>query len=144
MLSAERLVRTLGGPRILKTRAATLAALRAVVRSGLPYGAFRAVASAFEIGTGEMTVVLDLPERTLARRRREGRLHPDESDRLLRLARIAALAEETLGSQEKARHWLHEPNRALGNEAPLRFLDSDLGAREVENILLRLSHGVVS
>jgi putative toxin-antitoxin system antitoxin component (TIGR02293 family) len=91
-----------------------------------------------------LVAVLHLPPRTLARRKRERRLRADESDRLFRLGRIAALAEEVLGSREKASRWLHRPNPALGRVIPLRHLDTDLGARQVEDLLLRIAHGVYS
>ena len=71
-------------------------------------------------------------------------LHADESDRLLRLGRVAALAEQVLGSRDKATVWLHAANTALGEESPLSRLDSDLGARQVEDVLVRIAHGVYS
>lgn len=144
MVTAERIAETLGGPRVLKRKSPTLEELHAQLRSGLPYSALEAVASGFDIGKEELIAVLHLPARTLARRKREKRLRADESDRLFRLGRIAALAEEVLASREKATRWLHQPNRALGNAAPLRQLDTDLGARQVEDLLLRIAHGVYS
>jgi putative toxin-antitoxin system antitoxin component (TIGR02293 family) len=140
--TAKRIVRTLGGPKVLK--AATLDDLRARRRSGLPYASLDAVSAAYAIAPGDLGKILDLPPRTLARRKKERRLHADESDRLLRLGRVAALAEEVLGSREKATLWLHASNAALGQEPPLRRLDSDLGARQVEDVLVRISHGVYS
>jgi putative toxin-antitoxin system antitoxin component (TIGR02293 family) len=80
----------------------------------------------------------------MARRKEERRLSASESDRLYRLARIAARAEEVLGASEEARRWLVAPNRALGSVAPLSLLDTDEGARQVEAILGRLEHGVFS
>ena len=142
MNSARRVVRTLGGARIVK--AATWEDLHARRQAGLPYASVDAVSSAFHIGSKDLVRILDLPLRTLARRKKEKRLHADESDRLLRLGRVAALAEEMLGSREKATEWLHEPNAALGHETPLSHLDSDLGARQVEDVLVRIAHGVYS
>ncbi len=142
MMTARRIVQTLGGPKVLK--AATLEDLQARRKSGLPYASLDAVSAAYGISAKDLGKILDLPPRTLARRKKERRLHADESDRLLRLGRVAALAEETLGTREKASHWLHEPIAALGNEPPLRHLDSDLGARQVEDVLVRISHGVYS
>ncbi len=141
-MTARRILRTLGGPRVLK--AATLGDLKARLRLGLPYASLVAVSSAFAIEAKDLVTILDLPPRTLARRKKERKLRSDESDRLFRLGRIAALAEEILGSREKATAWLHERNPALGNEIPLRNLDSDLGARQVEDVLLRIAHGVYS
>ena len=82
--------------------------------------------------------------RTLARRKKERRLRADESDRLLRLARVAAVAEDVLGTREHAGRWLQKPNRALGDVTPLDLLDTDLGAEEIVSILGRIEHGVYS
>jgi len=134
-------IRTLGGPALVHAR--SLDELRRRLRAGLPYGALAAVASGFGLGGEDTATVLRIPARTLARRKRERRLSPDESDRLFRLGRIATLAEEVLGDRAKASRWLRTENRALGNAPPLSRLDTDLGAEEVETILLRLAHGVV-
>jgi putative toxin-antitoxin system antitoxin component (TIGR02293 family) len=109
MVTAARLKETLGGPRVLRG-AEDLDALADRVREGLPYAALNAVAKRFAIPLRELTTVVDLPERTLARRKREGRLRPDESDHLFRVGRVAALAEEILGETAKAARWLRRPN----------------------------------
>jgi putative toxin-antitoxin system antitoxin component (TIGR02293 family) len=142
MMTTKRIVRTLGGPRVVK--ATTIDDLRARRLSGLPYASLDALSAAYGIAAKELGKILDLPPRTLARRKKERRLHADESDRLLRLGRVAALAEEVLGSREKATLWLHASNAALGEEPPLARLDSDLGARQVEDLLVRIAHGVYS
>lgn len=98
----------------------------------------------FDLGRDEISRVLHLPLRTIARRKRERRLQADESDRLCRLARIAAQAEDVLGDAARAARWLRAPNRALGRQAPLALLDTDLGSRQVEEVLGRIEHGVFS
>lgn len=70
-------------------------------------------------------------------------LKVDESDRVARLARVAALAAEALGRNEGMR-WLREPNVALGNRVPLSMLGTDAGARQVEQVIGRIEHGVFS
>ena len=92
----------------------------------------------------ELATALDLSPRSLQRRRRTGRLARYESDRLYRLARIVALADEFLGDHERAVRWLKHPNRALGGIPPVAALDTELGARQVENILGRIGYGGVS
>ncbi len=133
-------IRTLGGPELVHAR--SLEQLRERLRAGLPFASLAAVASGFGLAGEDASAVLRIPARTLARRKRERRLSPEESDRLYRLGRIATLAEEVLGDRRKASQWLRAPNRALGNADPLSRLDTDLGAEQVEAILLRLSHGV--
>jgi putative toxin-antitoxin system antitoxin component (TIGR02293 family) len=80
----------------------------------------------------------------LARRRRSGRLARFESDRLYRLARVLALAHHSLGTPERALRWLKRSNRALGGVAPIGAIDTELGARQVENVLGRIAYGGIS
>ena len=128
----------------MKRRVRSADGLRARVRTGLPFPALEALAERLGASRDDIASVLGVPARTLARRRAAGRFTASESDRLVRLGRIAALAEQVLGDPDKAVRWLRRPNRALGQRVPLRELDTDLGAREVEAILVRIEHGVYS
>lgn len=69
---------------------------------------------------------------------------PETSDsgHIARRARILAHAVEILESDSNARHWLEAPNRALGGQIPEKLLGTESGAREVEEILCRIEHGV--
>jgi putative toxin-antitoxin system antitoxin component (TIGR02293 family) len=114
------------------------------IRQGLPYACLEAIASRLSMGPTELGRVLRLSLRTLARRKSARQLSAGESDRLGRLTRIVALAEETLGHPTRTSRWLREPNAALGGTPPIDWLDTDLGARDVEALLLRAVHGVHS
>jgi putative toxin-antitoxin system antitoxin component (TIGR02293 family) len=92
----------------------------------------------------EIASSLDLSIRCLQRRKHEGRLARYESDRLYRLARLVALAEHYLGDHERAIQWLRRPNHVLGGVAPLKIVDTELGGRQVENVLGRIGYGGVS
>ena len=72
------------------------------------------------------------------------RLTAAESARTVRLARVYANAVEMIGDDKKAAQWLRTPNRALGGERPVDQLDTDAGARQVEDILGRIAYGVYS
>jgi putative toxin-antitoxin system antitoxin component (TIGR02293 family) len=85
---------------------------------------------------------LVIPRKTLAHRRILGSLTPDQSDRLGRLLRTIGKAEATFGDDAKAHAWLRRPTSLLDGEAPLDRLDTDIGTRQVEAILGRISHGV--
>ncbi len=86
-------------------------------------------------------------ERTL-RRRIAGRkaLRRDESDRALRLFRILALAESVFGDFAKAMRWLTKPKATLDpdhrGQAPVALLETEHGARLVEERLRQIEHGV--
>ncbi|MGH7324668.1 MAG: type II RES/Xre toxin-antitoxin system antitoxin [Candidatus Rokuibacteriota bacterium] len=144
MTVTAQLVEVLGGRAVFREREATYQTVIDKARSGLPYAALEAITERFDIPHEDLVRVLHLPPRTLARRKKARKLSGAESDRLLRLARIAARAEEVFGKRQKAAAWLQKPNRALGGATPLDLLDTDLGALEVERILGRIEHGVYS
>ena len=86
---------------------------------------------------------LVVPKRTLARRRPDNELLTvEETDKALRLKRIAALAEEVFGDPAKAHRWMRKSKRSLSGEAPLAYLASEAGARVVEDMLRRIEHGI--
>jgi len=83
------------------------------------------------------------PDRTLARRlAKQERLTTAETDRAIRLARIVTEAERVFGDSEKAGLWLRRDNGALGGQAPLSLLKTEAGARAVDEILIRIDHGM--
>ena len=142
MAETSELIEILGGTRVLKAR--TWRAFQRVTRAGLPWASCAAVTGLLELSQKQTAHVLSMAPRTLARRKDEGRLKADESDRLVRVARIIAHATRALATRGNAIRWLHRPNRALGGERPIDLLDTDLGTEEVDDVLGRLEHGVVS
>jgi putative toxin-antitoxin system antitoxin component (TIGR02293 family) len=116
----------------------------ATIRAGLPMVEFEALQELLGLGAEELAGHLCISRSTLIRRRKARRLDMQESDRLLRYARLYARAEEALGGAESAREWLRTPARALGYVSPLEFAETEAGARETENLLGRIEHGVFS
>jgi putative toxin-antitoxin system antitoxin component (TIGR02293 family) len=143
-MNTEAVVEALGGRKVFKRRIASLDQLREAVKAGLPFASFEALIGKFGLARDEAAAALHLPQRTIARRKKDKRLQADESDRLLRFARVSAQAAATLGSEENALRWLRRPNRALGNQIPLNLIDTDIGARQVEEVLGRIEHGIIS
>lgn len=137
-------VSELGGERTLGRRFSSEGDLREAIREGFPPAVVLKVMQASGLTLKEVAGALDLSPRSLQRRRRSGRLARFESDRLYRLARILAIAGEYLGDAERARQWLKRPNRALGGIAPVAAIDTELGARAVENVLGRIAYGGIS
>ncbi|MBL8841024.1 MAG: DUF2384 domain-containing protein [Planctomycetes bacterium] len=116
-----------------------------LVARGLPYKAWLAFARATTLGPRELAAAIGIAERTIARRKTAGRLHPDESDRLARVARIFDLVLQFHeGDRDAALRWLSAPQVGLGGAVPLAVASSDLGAREIETLIGRLEHGVIA
>jgi putative toxin-antitoxin system antitoxin component (TIGR02293 family) len=136
-------IRELGGERVLGRALRSDADLREAIREGFPHGVLTELMRASGLTLKELADALDLSSRSLQRRSR-GRLARFESDRLYRLARVLALARESLGDEARASRWLKRTNRALGGIAPLAAIDTELGARQVEGLLGRIAYGGIS
>lgn len=137
-------VEELGGSGVLGRKMSTESDLQSAIREGFPQKVVGKVLEAAGLTLKELAAALDLSPRSLQRRRHEGRLARYESDRLYRLARIVALAKEHTGDERTATQWLKRPNRALGGRTPLELVDTEIGARAVENVLGRISYGGIS
>ena len=119
--------------------------LLAAIKAGLPPRAIAALAERAGVARTVLLQKLDISESTLARRARSRqKLTPQESDRLVRMARVYAYATEVFGSEDKARLWMQHPIRALNFTAPFDYLDTEEGARQIEAVLSHLEHGVFS
>ncbi|HEX6047569.1 MAG TPA: antitoxin Xre/MbcA/ParS toxin-binding domain-containing protein [Pyrinomonadaceae bacterium] len=113
------------------------------VENGLAFTVVEALQQQMNLAAKEMARLLDIKFRTFLRRKEAGRLQPAESDRVLRTSRLFARARDLFdGDQEAARDWLMTPQRALGGAIPLDIAKTEVGAREVEQIIGRLEHGV--
>lgn len=116
--------------------------LRAVKR-GFSYRTFERFRRNTAWPIERMTHLVDIPRRTLTRRKREGRFLPDESDRLLRASRLFGRTLELFeGDRDAATEWLMTAQAALGGATPLDLARTEVGAREVERLVSRLDHGV--
>ena len=79
--------------------------------------------------------VLQTPESTAHKLIKENRpLDSAASERVVRVAEITRMAEETFGGREAATRWLKTPNLSLGREMPLSLLDTEFGAGEVRSV----------
>lgn len=113
------------------------------VEQGFPFRVLERLGRNLELPIKVLAELTQIKLRTLHRRKEEGRLLPDESDRLLRVSRVFARAIELFeGDDQAARAWLSSPQRALGGAVPLARAKTELGALEVERLIGRLEHGV--
>ena len=112
------------------------------IRKGLPVEAFFQLQEKLGVGTPQLAEVVGIPVRTLQRRKDEGRLTKEESDRLDRVRKLMTQATGVFESENSARAWLTRPQIALSGFVPLELADTGAGIREVENLLGRIDYGV--
>jgi len=140
-MSTHHIIDLLGGSQVIGEVHGPIEMARRV-RHGLPWAAFEALVAALAISQAELAATLHIRARTLSRRKDAGKLEAMESDRLFRLARVFSHALEVFETPERARDWLESDNRALSGDKPLELLDTDAGAREVDEVLGRIEHGI--
>src|SRR5262249_54956085 len=119
------------------------AQLLKAVEQGIPYKSFLKLQRNLGVSQARLLDLIHIPQRTLTRRKHEGRLRPEESDRLLRVTRLMGRAIEVFdGDVMAARTWLAAPQFVLGGAVPWDLIKTELGSREVETALGRIEQGV--
>jgi putative toxin-antitoxin system antitoxin component (TIGR02293 family) len=116
--------------------------LIARIKKGLPLKTFEQLCKNLAIPEKDLARVLKIPLSTLARRKKSGQLSFEESERVFRIARLFDKAVDVFSDAGLARKWLKEPAWALGDAQPLEYADTELGSKEVEELLGRIEHGV--
>jgi putative toxin-antitoxin system antitoxin component (TIGR02293 family) len=127
--------------------AAPLGAPGQLVRSvekGLSIDILERLQKKLELPMDRLAPRLGLSKATLHRRRLEGRLNADESDKVVRYERLFELACQVLETPDNARSWLNQSQYGLGGDVPLDYARTEVGARQVEDLLMRIEHSVYS
>lgn len=142
MVAVGRIALIMGGEPALKRRVRSLLDLQLAVAKGLPKE------------TLARTVRYVLTDRTAARqliarmvppatfKRRKTLLKPEESEKVERLARVMATAEEAWGGRDDARRFLTAPHPLMQDQRPIDVAQTELGARRVEELLWQIVHGL--
>ena len=114
------------------------------IQKGLRFSELETLQNSIDMPFEQLAAKLSISRSTLQRRKAAGRLSPDESDKVMRLSRLLEHATNVFGDIEKARTWLKFPQRGLGGAVPLDYAETEVGAREVDNLLGRIDYGVYS
>jgi putative toxin-antitoxin system antitoxin component (TIGR02293 family) len=113
------------------------------ILAGLEFGAVDKLKAHAALTDPELVRLLGISEATLRRARAaRGVLDATTSDRLYRLSKVLAAAEEVLTSPQLAMTWLRRAQPGLGGQVPLDLLATQPGADEVETLLRRIDYGV--
>ena len=123
-------------------RAKSHSALVAQVKNGLPISAMERLSKTMDVPERDLAHTMNIPLRTLSRRKQEGKFKSDESQRLWRLARLYERAIDVLGDTDSANEWFRTRVKGLGYKTPLEYAETEPGAVEVENMLGRIEDGL--
>ena len=114
------------------------------IQQGLRFRELETLQDSIDMPFEQLAAKLSISRSTLQRRKAAGRLSPDESDKVLRFSRLLRQAADLFGDIDKGRAWLKHPQYGLGGAVPLDYAETEIGAREVENLLGRMKYGVYS
>src|SRR5574340_50778 len=117
----------LGGKAVLHAKPRTALDWISIIRRGISAAAVDTLARTIHVTQSELAVALNIPERTLARRKKAGTLNSEESAKLVRLARVVERARTIFEDLDVALDWLKSPNAALSRATPLSLLDTEVG-----------------
>jgi putative toxin-antitoxin system antitoxin component (TIGR02293 family) len=114
----------------------------AAVEQGVPLSALDEFAAYSGFAVKDLLEVV-IPARTLKhRRQRQEPFSLDESDRLARVARLYDLGVRVFGNPDKARRWLSKPKHRFAERTPLAMMRTELGGRQVEEMLYQIDEGM--
>lgn len=118
-------------------------AIVAQVREGFPFQLVGTLAQQSGVALEELVELGVIPRRTWAHSKQNQRFTPTQSARVVRFFRVLQKARDTFGP-EAAMHWLKRPTKPLQENAPVGLLDTEEGARLVEDLLVRIEHGIAA
>jgi len=127
-----------------KTRATHPTELVRRIQKGLPFSQLQALKKQLDLPLDDLASKLSISRATLHRRKGGGRLSTEESDKVIRFSRLLEHAANVFGNVEKGRAWLKFPQYGLGGAVPLDYAKTEIGAREVDNLLGQIEYGVYS
>jgi putative toxin-antitoxin system antitoxin component (TIGR02293 family) len=114
------------------------------IQKGLPFSELQALRKQLDLPLDDLASKLSISRATLHRRKGGGRLSTEESDKVIRFSRLLEHAANVFGNVERGRAWLKFPQYGLGGAVPLDYAKTEVGAREVDNLLGRIDYDVYS
>jgi putative toxin-antitoxin system antitoxin component (TIGR02293 family) len=114
------------------------------IENGLPISNFTKLRDSLDLPDKDLAKYIRIPKSTLAIRKKRGKFSFEESERLFRIQRLFTKALDVFGDAGLAKKWLKEDAYGLGDVSPLEYAGTEIGAREVEDLLGRIEHGVFS
>lgn len=118
--------------------------LVSLIRKGFNKGALDAMMAHMDITATDMARIMHTSDRTMRRYTKDTVLNPEQSERLLELARLFAHGLDAFGSRDRLRRWMNGPVQSLGGQKPIDLLDTSVGIGLVNDVIGRIEYGIVS
>lgn len=113
-----------------------------IIREGVPRKALDHLMENTGLTVAEISTIIRTSDRTLRRYTAKQKLNPEQSERIIELAKLYSRGEDVFGNMEGFKYWMNSSIMALGNKKPKEFLDTSLGIDLLMNELGRIEHGI--
>ena len=142
-IPAENIANALGGRRVLGRRVRSMRELDDIVREGMPKTALDFFIDVLgEMQYGEFAIQLRNKIVPRATYNRVDRFNLQVSETTERMARLYAMALSVFKDPEDAIRFLANKHPELDNRAPFEAALTEIGGREVEEVIERGLHGL--
>ncbi len=116
-----------------------------MVNQGLAFSAWESLIKNTHFPRDILLWMTHIKKSTLYRRKEHGAFEKLESEQLVRVARVFGKALNLYdGNLSSALAWFKKSHRFLGGQTPLNLMQTETGAKEVEDLIGRMAHGVFS
>ena len=117
--------------------------LFASLEHGFAYSAVEAL-TVYGVNRKELSAFTGIALSTLDRRKSEGHLNTQESDKVYGLVRLIDAATDLFsGDEGKAKAWIRKSAKGLGDRAPIDMIRTTAETESVINFIGRVKHGVI-
>ncbi len=111
------------------------------IKKRLPMQYFNSICKDIELSKKHLARIIQSSESNLVIRKKEGVFSFSESERLFRIRRVYKKALEVFDDEKEIKKWFKKPCWLLNDVAPIDYLDTEIGSREIENILQHIKIG---
>jgi putative toxin-antitoxin system antitoxin component (TIGR02293 family) len=130
--------------KVLESTANDITAAEKSILQGIAWAEAEHLGTLLGVPINRLAAILQIAPATMQRRKTAGRFPVDESERIIRFARIWFLACQALGGAAGARSWLFREQHGLSGRIPVDVARLEIGARSVESLLHRIDYGILA
>ncbi len=113
-----------------------------IIKNGITKNQLEAIQSQTDFDYRTLSKLLSVSRTTLIKKKDDEKFDQPTSERIMILAEFISYGCDVFESGARFNKWIKEPSIALGNKAPLEYLDTVYGIEEVKKELGRIDYGV--
>ena len=112
------------------------------IRAGYSARILKAASHFFDVPDARIRTIAQVPASTASRlEKSNAKIDSAATERVYRMGTVTRMAIDVFENENSAIEWMRQPNRALGDTAPLDLMDTEPGAVSVRQVLNAIATG---